>query len=424
MNITISLKDVMRPNQQDTRTRWQIFSAAPHRLLFFGGFLQLLLTMLWWGIELIARYTMLWPPLPTVIFSTWIHIFLMLYGIFIFFIFGFLMTTYPRWMRGEEVSYRFYVTTFFLLISGIIIIYVGALLNKFIIALGILFLLAGWNIGFLALLRVYYRAPVPNKRYETLFNVALSAGQIGILTYLSGILTQHDEFILYAMHIGLWLFLLPILVGVCHRMIPYFSHAVIPNYLIIQPNWSLPLLSLCVIGHTVLSTLALEAWRFIFDLPLMLMVFHHSYYWGLRRSLTIPLLAMLHIAFLWLGIALLLYNIQSVWLLFSGQFILGKAPLHALTIGFMTSLVVGMASRVTLGHSGRMLIIDKLTWWCFLGISVMAVIRCLAELPPLDSLLNIHLNVWAALLWLVLLLLWVSRYLPITVKPRVDGKAG
>jgi uncharacterized protein involved in response to NO len=420
----ISIKE-FKPIKAETRTPWQIFSAVPHRLMFFGGFLQLLLTIIWWGTDLIGRYLNFWSPLPTVVPSIWIHGFLMLYTVFIFFIFGFLMTTYPRWMRGQEVPYRLYVTTFLLLISGVTIIYPGMFLSKWLLAAGILLLLAGWNVGFSALLRVYYNTPlVTDKRYESFINLAFVGGELGIIIYLSGLLTEQWWLLPYSLHIGQWLFLMPILIGVGHRMIPYFSSTVIPNYRIVQPSWSLPVLSIGVVGHTLMAIQTLDAWRFIFDIPLMLLAFHHSYHWGLRQSFSNRLLAMLHVAFLWFGMALLLYNVQSLWLFFTGQWILGRAPLHALTIGFVTSLVVAMASRVTLGHSGRLLVTDQLTWGCFWGVSVVAVMRCFAELPPLDFLLGLHFNLWAALAWLLILSLWVSRYLPMILKPRVDGKPG
>ena len=45
----------------------------------------------------------------------------------------------------------------------------------------------------------------------------------------------------------------------------------------------------------------------------------------------------------------------------------GLAPLHTFAIGFFASMVLGMASRVTLGHSGRPLVLDNFTWLLFIG---------------------------------------------------------
>ncbi|HDN27178.1 MAG TPA: NnrS family protein [Thioploca sp.] len=400
--------------------RWKIFSAAPHRMMFFGGMLQILLTMVWWLIELLGRYTHWWTPLPTVTASTWAHAFLMLYGLPAFFIFGFLMTTYPRWMKGQMIPYQSYALAFFLLIGATLFIYIGLLTHFFIFAAGVVLLLAGWSVVFYALLQVYFHAPVKDKHYESVLNVALLAGHLGILAYFLWLVTGQWFFLSFALHGGLWLCLLPILMTVCHRMIPFFSSCVIPNYHVVQPAWSLPVMGVCVIGHTVLEMQGGLAWRFIFDVPLMLLVFHHSLRWGLWRSLKNRLLAMLHVAFLWLGIALLLYNVQSLVLLFSDHFILGKAPLHALTIGFMISLIVGMVSRVTLGHSGRALVAGRLTWICFWGVSVTALLRLCAEL----FMFKLNLNVLAAATWLIFLLPWVSRYMPMILQARTDGKPG
>jgi uncharacterized protein involved in response to NO len=83
-----------------------------------------------------------------------------------------------------------------------------------------------------------------------------------------------------------------------------------------------------------------------------------------------------------------------------------------------------MASRVTLGHSGRMLVADNLTWFIFLGLQATAVIRILAEFNPLNTLLGLSLNVIAALLWVLVLGTWVLRYGSIYLRARIDGRPG
>jgi uncharacterized protein involved in response to NO len=130
---------------------------------------------------------------------------------------------------------------------------------------------------------------------------------------------------------------------------------------------------------------------------------------------------MLHIAFLWLGIGIGLYAAQSLVLLATGTDYLGRAPLHALGIGFLTSMIVAMASRVTLGHSGRALSADTLTWAVLLGVNASAVLRIAGEFLPLVAS---WLNLLAALVWLAALLPWVRRYLPMYLKPRAEHPPG
>jgi uncharacterized protein involved in response to NO len=143
--------------------------------------------------------------------------------------------------------------------------------------------------------------------------------------------------------------------------------------------------------------------------------------WQFRRSFHARLLAMLHIAFLWLGIAMLLFTLQSLALLVTGSDPIGRAALHALCIGFFTSMIVAMASRVMLGHSGRKLSADTLTWATLLGVNVAALLRIGGEWWPAGGA---WLNLLAGIVWLSALLPWVLRHLPMLLEPRVDGQPG
>src|SRR5665811_2215723 len=89
--------------------RWNNFTAAPHRVMFFGGALQTIAVMVWWLIELATRYGLAGHPLVWSIAPGAAHAYLMIYALFPFFMFGFLMTTYPRWMNGKEIPAQRYV---------------------------------------------------------------------------------------------------------------------------------------------------------------------------------------------------------------------------------------------------------------------------------------------------------------------------
>ena len=82
-----------------------------------------------------------------------------------------------------------------------------------------------------------------------------------------------------------------------------------------------------------------------------------------------------------------------------------------------------MSSRVILGHSGRALIADNLTWFCFLSVSAITLLRIAAELPELDKM-NLMINIITASSWLIVLLPWFLRYMPMILRTRVDGRAG
>ena len=399
---------------------WGVFTAAPHRMLFFAGAVQTVLVMLLWLAELLGR-TGLSPSLPLVITSTWVHTFLMVFGLFPFFIFGFLFTVYPRWMGGPVVPVSRYVTAFALLAAGMILLYAGLFISRIVVAMALTLQLAGWAVTLYSLYAVF-RLASKRGTHERLLNLALAAGMFGVALFLVGVLFQAPFAFVLAREVGLWLFMLPVVFLVAHRMIPFFSQSVLIDYIIVRPAWGPPLVLLCAAAHVLLELSGLSAWRFLADAPLAITALHHSWTWQLRRSFHARLLAMLHIAFAWLAIAMTLYTVQSLTLLVTGVDYLGRAPLHALGIGFFTGMVVAMASRVTLGHSGRALETDDLTWYVLLGINIATLLRIVAEFSS-GSVAG-TLNVLAAATWLVSFLLWAWLYVPMYLRPRADRQAG
>jgi uncharacterized protein involved in response to NO len=104
----------------------------------------------------------------------------------------------------------------------------------------------------------------------------------------------------------------------------------------------------------------------------------------------------------------------------TGEFLLGRAPAHALFIGFFGSLLVAMVTRVTQGHSGRPLQLGGVAAFAFIVIQLTAVIRIGAELAP-------DILVWqgaAGMLWLLAFTPWALRSAWIYLTPRTDGQPG
>jgi len=404
------------PTSAGKPARWAVFSSAPHRLLFTLGAIQTIAGMLWWLLRLTDRTALPVPVVP----DAWIHLFIMLYGLFPLFIFGFLFTVYPRWLGGEAVPRALYIAVFCLLAVGITQVYAGAHLSVEILAFGATFCLAGWLAALAGLLRVYRRAS-QRGLHERYLNLALAAGALGIVAWLAAVARGDAGLITISREIGVWLFLLPVVFLVSHRMIPFFSQSALVGYLMVRPPWSPPLVLVAAALHVLLDLGGLPQWRFLADAPLAVAALHHSWVWQFRRSFHSRLLAMLHIAFLWLGLGMTLYSLQSLALLVTGADLFGRAPLHALGIGFFTGMVVAMASRVTLGHSGHSLVADRLTWAALGGINVAAVLRVAAEWMPQAT---VEFNVLAALAWLAALVPWVWDYAPMLLRPRVDGRPG
>jgi len=406
------------------RDRWRTFSAAPHRMLMFGGAVQFVASLAYWLVELTGRYTTWWAPLNTTIAGIHAHAFLMLYGLFPFFIFGFLMTTYPRWMGVAEVPRPRYVRTFLLMVAGVVAFYLGLFLSKTLLLVGLALLEIGFLSGATALWAVYRSARGRDRHYERLLNGALGAGAGGMALFGLGLAAQRGDWLIWAQHIGTWWFLAAVLVTVSHRMLPFFTRGVPNTEPVNQPRYGLPLLVAGVVLHGALELAGLGLWTWAVDLPLAAVAGYHLWQWGVARSFGVPLLAMLHVSFAWLAIALTLSGVRSLAWLTTGADYLARGPLHALGIGFVAGMTLGMATRVTLGHSGRALEADRFTWTLFWLIGAAAVLRVLGELSWGAGLAGVGATWLAAALLAAVAALWAGQYAPMYVRSRVDGRAG
>lgn len=403
---------------------WHSFTAAPHRVMFFGGAVQSIAVMAWWLYELLARNGLVSPAPAWAIPSTAAHAYLMIYGLLPFFMFGFLMTTFPRWMNDHEIPARRFMPAFLLMLLGALLFYAGLWLGEGLLQVAVSFTLLGWGFALYALLRVLIDTRPSDKRHTIVLWLALLGGWSGVACFLWWLRGGDWGFLNASIQIGLWLFLVPVFASVGHRMIPFFTGSALSLSLVPRPFLPWWIMLAGSVAHALLKLLAVEQWLWLADLPLALAAFYLSYLWGLRRSLKIPLLAVLHVGFLWLGLAMLFYALQSamLWLDPESGARWGWAPLHALTLGCFATLMIGMGTRVTLGHSGLPFIIDTPLKLMFIGIQLVALLRVSAELLPLQN--AGWLYVIAALGWLACFAPWVWRYLPAYWRPRADGQPG
>jgi uncharacterized protein involved in response to NO len=285
---------------------------------------------------------------------------------------------------------------------------------------GVAAMLVGWTVALAALGGVLVRNGASDSHALSCF-IALVVGVIGLAAFGAFVLGAPWQFAFFAIKVGTFGLLLPIYFTVCHRMVPFFSASVVQTgYRPFKPAWSLPLLWALLFVHLGLDLTHHESWLWLADAPLALFFLGHWLAWQPWKCIKPGLLAVLHIALAWLPVAFALYAAQS-WVAFSdGGFLLGRAPVHALTVGFFGSTLVAMVTRVTQGHSGRLLEMGAVAWLTFGLLQVVAVARIYAEFTndaPRWLLI-------AAFGWLLAFLPWVLRSLWIYITPRTDGKPG
>ncbi|HKO66729.1 MAG TPA: NnrS family protein [Burkholderiaceae bacterium] len=140
------------------------------------------------------------------------------------------------------------------------------------------------------------------------------------------------------------------------------------------------------------------------------------YLWQPWRTLDTPLVWILHAGYAWIVVYLALRGLSELGL------IQASLAAHALTIGAIGGLTIGMMSRTARGHTARALRADGYETASYLLVQAAAVVRVLGGLLlPGLYLASVQLS---AVLWATAFGLYAVRYWPVLTQPRLDGKPG
>ena len=138
--------------------------------------------------------------------------------------------------------------------------------------------------------------------------------------------------------------------------------------------------------------------------------------WQPWKTLRQPLVWVLHAAYLWLPVHLGLRAAAAL-----GWVAAGPAT-HALTVGLIGTLTLGMITRTALGHTGRPLRAGRMETAAYLAMLGAAVARVC--LPLHDAAWLLPSVSASAALWSLAFALYLIRYTPLLLWPRADGQPG
>ena len=203
------------------------------------------------------------------------------------------------------------------------------------------------------------------------------------------------------------------------RVIPAFTRNAVPGSDPVNVKWVevIAFGSLVLLAMTSLlsGALVLPAWLPI-SLAFIAAASHalRLAHWqpGLTRDN--PLLWMMPVAYSWLPVALILRGLSGLGTVFPGSWI------HALAAGALTSLMVAMMMRSTLGHTGRKLVASRADVIVFLLLQIAVILRVLAGVVADHRTMTII----AGIIWMLAFAGFLLRYAPMLLKARVDGKPG
>lgn len=132
--------------------------------------------------------------------------------------------------------------------------------------------------------------------------------------------------------------------------------------------------------------------------------------WKFHLTTSEPLMLILHIAYGWVALSLVLLGV-TIWIDALPQ----SVGIHALTVGAVSTMILAVSARVSLGHTGRPLTTTRLVSISFVLITFAALVRTFASVSGHYSLALVISSV----LWIAAFVLFLVEFLPKYVTPRL-----
>jgi uncharacterized protein involved in response to NO len=198
------------------------------------------------------------------------------------------------------------------------------------------------------------------------------------------------------------------------RVIPSFTNNAIPGAAARRSKW----IEYGALGSVVvilfLDLLRLPIW----PIALAAAAFHAARLalWAPMATRERPILWILHLSYAWVAVHLLLRGLAEFQLVPAGL------ATHALAVGAIGGLTLGMMTRTARGHTARPLKVGPWEVAAYVLVHLAAAVRVF--LPFLFPQAYVALIVLSAALWSAAFAVFTLAYIPILTRPRLDGQPG
>ncbi|MFZ2309094.1 MAG: NnrS family protein [Rhodoferax sp.] len=416
----------------DRHWRARYLLLAPHRLGFFLAMVVLIGSGAWWALVQMDRVSVS-VALPYVLSPTLVHAAVMTFGFTPLFFSGFLFTAVPKWLRVEPIEAPILLMPLLMQACGWLLWVTGIHVHMFMALAGLALAWSGLARITWLFWRLVWRSQETDRLHARTIGWACLVGCISLGGLLANLVVGATAVALASVLTGLWGFVVVVFLTVAHRMIPFFTSSAMPFINAWRPFWALGLMLTAAVFeggavwveidgplHGPMAPVWMLA-RGTFELLAGGILLWLAQVWGLMQSLKNRLLTMLHIGFLWLGLALVLGGVAQLLGLLQDTPVLSLGSLHALTMGCLSSLMLAMVTRVSCGHSGRAQVADRIVWTLFWLVQLTTLLRITAAAQSgwASWLLLPTAVLWAGTMgvWGVRLANWYGRLRP-------DGRPG
>ena len=347
-------------------------------------------------------------PLPRYYGAIGWHSHEMLFGYTVAVIAGFLLTAVRNWTGIPTPSGRYLALLTLVWLTGRILPVIPGIPG---------WLLALADLCFIPLLALAIYRPLMRAQNKTnrIFLPLLAVMALAdLLVHLQSLDLLHSAAKGTGLMLNLILILLTLVSG---RVLPFFTEKAIagakPRQSKRREQWVFGLIIAWTLAELLLPNpwlLSLLAFGVAFSQAWRLYDWHHPQVWR------IPILWVLYSGLIWFVVGFLL-KVLALQGIYSPTL-----ALHALTVGAIGILTLGMMARIALGHTGRDLNPPRLVEAGFILLNLTVILRVfIPAVAPGFYALWIQIS---GSLWILCFALFAFYYLPFLFKPRIDGRPG
>ncbi|MDD2781709.1 NnrS family protein [Sulfuricurvum sp.] len=377
------------------------FLSQPHQPFFVFGVLWAIISMIFFTLSHRGLITLSIP-------ENEFHLYSLALIVFAQFFHGFLFTTFPRFCTAMTIPKEVYIRIVWLYQIASVLFFIGSLVSAWMVLVAMCIGLFAHTMAIFTLHWVYKigQSPLKQDPYWILIahSIALASYLFWIIAYGISLFWDIQGWFTLIVPIIVNFFFVFLTFSVAQRMIPFFSHSQEAK----SPYFVEIVFGLLVL-KTLLAIVAFGIGEAIVSILLALYLLREFLRWKLQPFQSSAIVWILHLALFWLPMALSIGGIlQIIETLYSLDFLF--AGVHLLVLGFLTTVLIGFGTRVTLGHSGQPPHADKLTILLFWWTQIIVLSRFALSVDTALGTSHGWLFDAAASAWIVLFLVWGLRY--------------
>jgi uncharacterized protein involved in response to NO len=393
----------------------------PYRLFFGTGVLYAILAMGVWAAWLSAPELM---PSHASLSLVALHAHVMIYGVTGFYVFGFLLTAFARWANQPFPSPRTLLGLWGAMVIGQSALLGAVATKSALLAVTAAIAESGAYLLLLTLLLRWHRRSGLSEHQPRYVIIALISATAGVLLfYVHWLFPAHSTLQSASTSLGVYAYLLFLVVAITYRIVPYFAGNIVANY---KPHrgkhtlaWVIGLITVRLIASLWLDFRI--AWTA--DVMLAIVLAKEWIGWFARGIPRVPILFVLFIGFFWILVFLGFSGVELINNLsvpFGAATPLFRTPaLHALLVGAFGTLLIAISTRVVRGHGGLPIRADAFVLAALLLMQTATLIRVTTPIAAYFIPVPPGLLHWAAGLWTLAFVLWAIRYVPVLGRPHI-----